>query len=103
MQQGRSEKQETLVVILEARGFSHKRFTQCILWYSISVYCFRYGGGISMTLSEIKIKTSQNKEARLQRIANLCNTDGSYKKNRKKPRAKAEQVILDTFAVKGYY
>ncbi|OHW61244.1 hypothetical protein EUAN_24010 [Andreesenia angusta] len=56
-----------------------------------------------MTLSEIKIKTSHNKEARLQRIADLCNTDGNYKKNRRKPRAKAEQDILDTFAVRGYY
>lgn len=55
-----------------------------------------------MTLAEIEAKTSRNKEARLERIAKLCNTDGNYKKNRKKPRAKAEQLILDRFATQGY-
>ncbi|ACB84404.1 hypothetical protein Nther_0819 [Natranaerobius thermophilus JW/NM-WN-LF] len=31
MQQGRSEKQEILVVILEARDFSHERFTEGVM------------------------------------------------------------------------
>lgn len=56
-----------------------------------------------MTLNEIKNKTKKNKKAKLKRLAELCNTDGNYKKSRKKPRLQAEKLILDKFAAEGYY
>lgn len=56
-----------------------------------------------MNLEEIKAKTDRDKRARLERISKLCGTDGDYKKNRKKPRARAEQEILEIFATKGYH